>query len=95
MPESEPVPASVGQVEFEAARDAVLAVLAFYAEQIDGEERRPEPDAALIAGLVRERTAYGTVLRELQRADAVGVERITRTARAVLARLEGGGETPR
>ncbi|MGW1533894.1 hypothetical protein [Streptomyces aureus] len=86
MSESEPVPAPVGQAEFEAARDAVLAVLAFYAEQIDIEERRPQPDAALIAGLVRERTAHGKLLRELQTADAEGVTRITQFARSVLAR---------
>ncbi|MCS0600483.1 hypothetical protein NX794_04435 [Streptomyces sp. LP11] len=88
MSESEPVPAPVGQVEFESARDAVLAVLALYAQRIDVEERRPEPDEALIASLARERAAYGRVLRELQNADAAGVARITKTAHALLARTE-------
>ncbi|MDX2748289.1 hypothetical protein [Streptomyces sp. NRRL_B-2557] len=88
MPESEP--AHVGQLEFEAARDAVLAVLAFYAEQIDIEERRAEPDDALVGRLVQERIVCGAVLRELQVADAAGVARITETARADLARLEEG-----
>ncbi|MDX3589099.1 hypothetical protein [Streptomyces europaeiscabiei] len=91
MSESEPAPARVGQLEFEAARDAVLAVLAFYAEQIDVEERRLKPDDELIARLVNERIVYGAVLRELQSTDAVGVVRIAEAARAELARLEAGG----
>ncbi|MET9847854.1 hypothetical protein [Streptomyces ossamyceticus] len=90
MSEPEPVPAPVRQLEFEAARDAVLAVLAFYAEQIDVEERRLDPDDGLIARLVNERIAYGALLRELPSTDAAGIVRITETARADLVRLEGG-----
>ncbi|MFJ7137688.1 hypothetical protein [Streptomyces fungicidicus] len=91
MPESQPVPDPVGQLEFEAARDAVLAVLALYAEQIDAEERRPAPDADMIARLAEKRVAYGAVLHELQSADAAGVARITARAHADLARLKAGG----
>ncbi|MET9595673.1 hypothetical protein ABZY45_32815 [Streptomyces sp. NPDC006516] len=88
MPESEPVPGPVGQLEFEAARDAVLAVLAVYAEQIDAEERRSQTDDTLLARLIDERIAYGAVLTVLQTSDAVGIARITEAARADLARLE-------
>ncbi|AXI91263.1 hypothetical protein SAM9427_36465 (plasmid) [Streptomyces sp. ETH9427] len=91
MPESEPVPDPVGQLEFEAARDAVLAVLAFYTEQIDAEERRPAPDADVIARLAKNRIVYGAVLQELQSADAAGVAEITVRAYTDLARLEAGG----
>ncbi|MFH8760221.1 hypothetical protein [Streptomyces atroolivaceus] len=91
MPESEPVPAPGGQLEFEAARDAVLAVLALYAEQIDSEERRLHPDDALLAHLVQERIAYGAVLRVLQTTDAAGIARIAKAARTDLTRLEKDG----
>ncbi|WP_217140267.1 hypothetical protein [Streptomyces sp. AC627_RSS907] len=91
MPESQPVPDPVGQLEFEAARDAVLAVLALYAERIDAEERRPASDADVIARLAEERIAYGAALHELQNADAADVARITVRAYADLARLKAGG----
>lgn len=81
-------PDSVGQVELESARDAVLAVLALYAEQIHMEKRRPEPDAERVDRLVRESIAYAGALRELDDVDAFGLAVITQMACADLARLE-------
>jgi hypothetical protein len=78
------------QVLYEGARDAVCAVLSFYAEKIDKEERHPLPDMKRINRMVMEGARWGTVLASVM-APQADLQGIRQQATEELRRLEIDG----
>ncbi len=68
----------------ESASDAVLGVMAWYAEQIVLEQRRPAPDPARVEELMSERRAARS---DLERARTIDLQEAERIADAYVARL--------
>jgi len=79
-------------IAFEAAREAVVDVMAGYSAEIDAEESKPQPDAERLAFLEMQTRHCFDVLKSLRVTDDATVAQVLREYSAIVRARDDNGE---
>ncbi|MFC3216494.1 MULTISPECIES: hypothetical protein [Sphingomonadaceae] len=79
-------------VAFEAAREAVVDVIAGYSAEIDAEQTKPQPDGDRLAFLEMQTRHCFDVMKSLRVADDATVAQVLREYSAIVRARDGKSE---